>query len=404
MRSPTLIALLTGVIVGIGGTLLVRPASRATDESSTADVRRSATKTPREDSAAQERGRVAKRWMDRIENEGVDEIRGQIPAGEMRGVIEKMMAPMWGNMTGTQAGQLVSVISAWAEKDPEAALAWARGLDLQRQREIALNAVAGVVGKTDPMAGFGIYSEIGEAAYSVNCDAMDEMMREVYKMAVEKGADGLLDIANRTPLNNESAVLVVQVDYPPAFDFARLLDGLAPMGSEYDPGRFLKPIIPTEPLAVWASRDQEAAFGYVASRIEEGGKVYIKGLLDEMGKKSGSLETERWIGGKLAAMPPEKAVAFLSGTGLFSYPADLRKYIAAMPPEAMPELQFELLTASQGARLEILRDLPVEDRLSMIERLRDVKEPGSIRNELRDWKVPQDRIEEIVRTVTSPGK
>lgn len=402
MKPTTLIAMLTGFIAGMGGSLLVRPASRAGDEATAADVRRSATKSPRDDAAAQEQSRVAKRWIERIENEGMGETLEKIPAGDMKGVIEKMMVPMWGGMTGEQAERLVSVISAWAEKDPEKALAWARGLDLPRQREIGLCSVAGVVGKKDPMAGFGIYAEIGMVTRPVNSDALDNMMREVFKMAVEKGADGLLDIANRTPRNQETGAMIVQVEYPTAFDFARLLDGLAPMGSGDVPGRFLKPIVPTEPLAVWASRDPEAAFGYVADRTGEGGKVYLGGFIEEMEKRSGSQETERWMGGKLAAMPPEQAATFVSGAGLLWDPDELRKYIAAMPEEAMPELQFQILNTSGGSALEILQDLPVEDRLEMVERLRDVKEPGHIRKYLREWHVPQDRIEGIVRTVTSP--
>lgn len=278
MKSTTTLALLTGFIAGIGGTLLVRPAPRAGDEAATTHVGRATTKSPREDAAALEQGRVAKRWIERIGTDGIGKTLEKIPVGDMEALIEKMMAPMWGSITDEQTGQLVSLISAWAEKEPDEALAWARTRDIPLQRELALTSVAGVVGKTDPMAGFGIYAEIGISTLSVNCDAMDYMMGEVYKTALQNGPDGLIDIARRTPQNGGSGALIVQADYPPAFDFAKLLDALAPMSSPDVPGRFLKAIIPTEPLDVWASRDPEAAFGYVTSRIEEGGKVYIRGF------------------------------------------------------------------------------------------------------------------------------
>lgn len=129
MKSNTAIALVAGILIGAGGSWILRPSHVPESGAQPVSGSSRAIKIPRQNAEDLERNRVAKRWLDRMEGGAFEKTVGEIPAGDLEAVIGKMMSSMWGGMNDEQAGQLSKLISAWAEKDPEEALAWARGLD-----------------------------------------------------------------------------------------------------------------------------------------------------------------------------------------------------------------------------------------------------------------------------------
>lgn len=352
----------------------------------------------RSDDAAKEKGRVAKRWVDRAESEGMTAVAGQIPPTEMAVVMEEMFSSMWGGLDDKQMADVLRLMVSWAKQDKEGALAWARNLTVPQQREIALTGIASVVGKDDPMAGFGIYVEIGELNTRASGHVLTNMMRDVYRLAAEKGADAVLDITRRSPANNSGVIHHVALEYPEGFDFAKLMDGLA--GISRSNMSFDKSIVPPDPMGQWVLRDPDAAFGYAASSIANGGRVSLSDMAYEVGKKSGLLEARRWMAGKMAAVPSDQIPRFIHGAGLLTSPGLFRQYLQEMPEESAAEFRLQSLKVQPMIAMDLLLDIPsLDDRVALVERLRAVKNADPILDKLRKWEVPQERIDQVGETI-----
>ncbi|RYD17803.1 MAG: hypothetical protein EOP88_24800 [Verrucomicrobiaceae bacterium] len=348
--------------------------------------------------AALERGRAAKRWIDRAETEGMEKVAPEVPPDDMAAVMEKMFSSTWGGLTGKQMGDLLRLMISWAKQDKDGALAWARNLEVSQQREIALTGIAAGVGKTDPMAGFEIYSETGTVTTAAAGRALEAMMEEVYRLAAAKGAEALVDIARRSPVNETRTIHGVRLEYPEGFDFATLMDGLAKISRSNM--IFDKAIVPPDPMGQWVLRDPDAAFDYVASRIANGGQLRLDSMVYEMGEKSGSLEARRWIAGKLASVPSDQIPAFVRGAGVLNSPGIFRQYLQEMPAEAADEFRLQSVKLYPGYAMELLLDIPsVDDRVALVERLRGVKDADQILAQLKKWEVPQERIDQVGKTI-----
>ncbi len=366
-----------------------------------------ATKADRDRPArtlANDRAKATRQWMDRIATSGVKGVAEEVPLGDMKGLVEGMMASMWGSMTDAQQQQLAGLIGEWANRDREAALAWARGLNQPQQREVGLISIAAAVARDDPRAGFEIYAELEEVATPMGGRMLSSMMRTVYNEAAQQGIPAILDLVKRTPLNKTRSCERIRITYPEGTDFKALMDGLqaitTPLG---------KPFEPSNPLGSWGLKDADAAFDYVTVRAAEGQRLELDGMVHELGEKWGTVEAKRWMGAKLASLEPAEQRALLSQGGLINSPGILRSYIAEMPtPEATAEFRFQVIQFSAERKFhpgyEILNDVPdVQERVAMIERLRDVKDDRGIRMFLKNWEIPADRIDQIVRTVSQPA-
>ena len=401
VKHPVAFTLFTGILIGVAGAWLVKPSSPARLKDTFQNAARSDTKrSTRGDAAQLEKSRNAARWMDRMEKEGMDKVAEEIPTADMQPLMEKMMASMWGGMSEEQAGQLMFLMETWAEQDAEGALAWARTLEVPRQREIALTGAAVVIGKEDPVAGFEIYAEVGEVNVQIESGPLRPMMDEVYRLAAAKGVGALLEIVSRTPENKTRTHPHVSIEYPEGFDFAKFIDGLATVNSREGKGWISRSFTPPSPLGRWALRDADAAFDHALTRTGEGRYASVNEMDEEMSEKSGTSEAARWMGEKLASLEPAQLATLLPRSGLLSHPERLRSYAAIMPEAAAREFRFQAIQASPHL-IEILQDVPeVEDRLAVIERLRGVKEPGYIRSFMKQWQVPQDRIDKVTQSVT----
>ncbi|MBK1818048.1 hypothetical protein JIN84_20665 [Luteolibacter yonseiensis] len=219
VNRDTTLTLLTGILIGASGGWLVKPGIPARTGTEPGSARTETKRTTRQDAVALQKSRDATRWAERIDKDGVVDVVKEIPTGDIRAVLEKMMASMWAGRDDRRVNQLMSLTGTWAERDPEGALAWARGRDVPGQRQIALTGVLLVVGKTDPMAGFEIYTEVGEEHVPISSERLSDLMRDVYELAQEKGLDALLDIVRRTP-ETKGSLEMVHVAYPDGFDFA----------------------------------------------------------------------------------------------------------------------------------------------------------------------------------------
>lgn len=406
VNRNTTIILLIGIIIGATGGWLVKPVAPAPPADAVSKATAPRTKLPtRDDAAKREKSRAAARWVARMEKEGVRGVTKEIPPGGIRSVMEEMMASTWGGMSEKQAAQLVFLMEIWAEQDAKGALAWARGLDVPQHRGIALAGVAAVIGKKDPMAGFEIYTEAGVATVPIHSDSLSRMMYDVYQQSAAKGADALLEVARRTPENKAGMLEAIQLDYPEGFDFAKLLDGLAALeAAGGDGGRVLRTFVPSDSLGKWALRDPDAAFDHALSRTAEGRRVRLDDMDYEMARKSGTSEAVRWMGEKLASLEPSQFATLLPESGLLDNEGRLRSYIGIMPEAAAREFRYQAIKVTPRV-IEILLDVPeAEDRLAVIERLRGVEEPEYIRSAMKQWEVPQERIDRVMRTVTQPAE
>jgi len=398
VNRNTTIILVTGIIIGATGGWLLKPTTPAAAVSKATGPQ---IKLPsRDEIAKREKRRAAARWVARMDQEGVRGLLKEIPPGDIRSVIEEMMASTWGGMSEKQAAQLVFLMEVWTEQDAKGALAWARGLDVPQHRGIALAGVAAGIGKKDPMAGFEIYTEVGVATVPIHSDSLSRMMYDVYRQAAAKGADALLDVSRRTPEHQVGFIEAVNVNYPEGFDFAKLLDGQAALEAEGgDGGRVLRTFVPSGVLGKWGLRDPDAAFDYALSRTAEGRRLRLDDVDYEMTRESGTSEAVRWMAGKLASLEPSQLATLLPGSGLLDNEGRLRSYIRIMPEAIAREFRYQAINAAPGV-IDILRDVPeVEDRLAVIERLRGVKEPEHIRSAMIQWDVPEERMERVLKTV-----
>jgi hypothetical protein len=403
VNRNTTIILVTGIIIGATSGWLVKPVTPAAAVSKFAGPK--TTLPTRDDTAKREKSRAAARWVARMEKEGVRGVTKEIPPGDIRSVMEEMMASTWGGMSEKQAAQLVLLMEIWEEQDAKGALAWARRLDVPQHRGIALAGVAAGIGKKDPMAGFEIYTEVGVADVPIHSDSLSRMMFDVHRQAAAKGADALLEVARRTPENKTGMLEGIRMGYPEGFDFAKLLDGLAALeAAGGGGGRVLRTFVPSGALGKWGLRDPDAAFDYALSRTAEGQRVRLDDVDYEMSRESSTSDAVRWMGEKLASLEPSQLATLLPGSGLLDNEGRLRSYIRIMPEADARELRYQAIKATPSV-IEILQDVPeMEDRLAVIERLRGVEEPEYIRNAMKQWEVSQERIDRVIETVTRPAE
>lgn len=400
MSGKGILLVLVAFALGAATGWVVKPASPA-------GIQPVATKADRDRPArapADDQAKATRQWMDRIATSGVKGVAKEVPLGDMKALVEGMMASMWGSMSDAQQQQLAGLIGEWANRDREAALAWARALSQPQQREVGLVSIAAAVARNDPRAGFEIYAELEEVATPMGGRMLSFMIRTVYNEAAQRGIPALLDVVKRTPLNKTRSCERIQIAYPDGTDFKALMDGL--MAVKTPEG---KPFEPSNPLGPWGLKDADAAFAYVTLRASEGQRMELDGMVYELGEKWGTVEAKRWMGTKLASLKPAEQRALLSQAGLLNSPGILRSYIAEMPTaEAAAEFRFQVIQYSAERKFnpgyEILNDVPdVQERVAMIERLRDVKDDRGIRMFLKNWEIPADRIDQIVKTVSQPA-
>jgi len=404
MNRNAILTLLTGIVIGAAGGWLAKPETQSSRNAEVSSGKPGTKRSARNDAPMLEKSRDATRWEERIGRDGVAVVAQEIPTGDIRSVMEKMMASMWGGMDDRQVKQLMLLMETWADQDPQGALEWARGLEVPRQREIALTGAAVAIGKDDPMAGFEIYTEVEAVNVQIDSDPLRPMMDEVYRLAAAKGVDALLEIVRRTPENKTRTRPMVSIDYPEGFDFARFIDGLATVNLPDGKVWISRSFTPPDPLGRWALRDADAAFDHALTRTGEGRHMSVDEMDREMSQKSGNTEAVRWMGEKLASLESARLAALLPRSGLLNSPGRIREYAAVMPEAAAQEFRFHVIQASPYL-IEMLQDVPgMEERMAVIERLRGVKEPGFIRSAMKQWQVPQERIDKVMQTVTQTGQ
>lgn len=398
MSRKGILRVLVTFALGAATGWVVKPASPAGVPPATMADRSRPTRTP-----ADAPVNATRQWLDRIDTRGAKSVAKEVPLGDMKALVEGLMASMWGSMTDPQQLQLTSLIGEWSTRDREAALAWAKALSHPQQREVGLVSIAAAVARNDPRAGFEIYAELPEVATPLGGRTLSFMMRTVYNEAAQQGVPAILDVVKRTPLNKTRNGEQIQITYPEGTDFKALMDGLLAIKTPEG-----KPFEPSNPLGPWGLKDADAAFAYVTLRTSEGQRLELSGMVYELGEKWGTVEAKRWMGAKLASLKPAAQRALLSQTDLLGSPGILRTYIAEIPTaEAAAEFRYQCLQFTVDRKspvgFEILNDISaVEERVATVERLRGVKDDRAVRQLLKGWEIPADRIDQIIKTVSQP--
>jgi len=396
---PIVLAMLGGVAIG----WVIKPSVSYSDAGKKPNEPVLKRETRR---AGNENPNIAAQWIDKMRTGDVKAVAKEVPAAEIKAVMDGLMKGVWGTLSNEDIARLQSLLGEWAEKDPEGALAWARNLRHPTQREMALSCIAAAIGKKDPEAGFAIYTEVEKATIQGLSDVMYWVVAQVYRNAAKKSPEALLEAMSRTPKGG-SFSSGLHVNFPKGFDFESLLKGMADAGYFKRTDRTYGVFTLESPLAEWAGRDRDAAFTYLADHVSVDNRHDLIGLADKVAESTSQAQMKEWMGGKLAAMDATQRQALVKGS-LIGYPASyLNRFVEMIPTsEGAADLRYDILQANHDAGwtmdLELLNQMPeVEGRIAIIERLQGLRENElpQLASQLRAWQLPEERIPGILEKV-----
>ena len=397
---PIVLATLGGVAIG----WVIKPSASSTDtakETNGPVMKREARRAGNEDS------RIAARWIDQMGTddwEKTGKVAKDIPTGEMKAVLDGLMDGVWGSLTEEDRTRMEMLISEWAGRDPEAALAWARNLRHPQQRELGLCFIAATVGKNDPQAGFEILAELETVTMPEFYWDLLDVVTTTCADSAKEGPQALWDTYRRIP-KSENLTMPMTIQFPPGFDFRGLMEV---MGADnyFSSTDGSSSGLVFQPLSAWAEEDREAAFSYLVENARSGTNYDFHDMMEKIGEKDGKPAMREWIGEKLAAMDSSQRQQLAMGSMPLHYAPHLEDFIRAMPT---PELQMELrqdflqatISSSNIIDFELLNELPdIETRLASIEALHGFNgDPDDVVEQLRKWNVPQERIDGILEKV-----
>ena len=326
------------------------------------------------------------------------------------GLIAGVMDNVWGTLTDKDWNRLEVLIGEWALKDPDAALAWARNLRQPQQRSAGLCCIAAALAETDPHRAFEIYAEQETVFLGLGREKILKMVTKLSQDAIKDGPQALMELWRRIPQNGTNGTMGFDLSYPDDFDYAGMMDLMSeegmglykPSGKSND-----KPIEPQSPLAEWAVREPSAAFDYILDKFEDGMRLDgYWSLTNKMKEKWGNEATQNWIGEQVAGMDPTQRAAFMKGTMMLNYPGQLKNMIDHIPDSSVAQ-QVRYETMQSGipngpGNFEILADLPTNEKLEVIGKLRGFQDTAYLEKMLNTWDVPNGQIESILKQATRP--
>lgn len=347
--------------------------------------------------------KLVARWMDRLDRDDVRQVAGEMPTGELRTVIDGVMDGVWGDLSSADRKKLEALIGQWALQDPDAALTWARGLRHPQQREVGLTYIAATLAESNPQRAFDIYAEQEKVTGWLGRDKILALITRLSAEAVAKGPQALLDLQRRIPQNETNGITGVTVTYPEGFDYARMLDGLAE--SEKN-GSGDWPYEMSSPLGQWAVKDPDAAFAYISTKAGEGYRFQFYDLTGELEGKWGATATNEWLGQKISSLDPAARKSFMELSGIINSPGSLAGIINGVTDTAAAnDLRYEAIqsTASTTPRnFEVLADLPNEEKIAIISRLRGMKQTEYLRSMMVKWEIPQAEMDRLLESARLP--
>ncbi len=331
-----------------------------------------------------------------------DEVAAEVPTEDLSFVIAGIMESVWGVLSAQDQRKLEVLIGKWAGRDPDAALAWVRNLRHPQQRELGLSSIAAALATTDPERAFEVYTEQERVTLWVGRERIEPLLSRLFQEKAAMGPHALLDMIRRLPENGTNGITGLAIQYPEGFDYAALLDGLAEAGIGTEGA---KPYEPTSPLRQWAVEDPDAALDYLVSSVNTGTRFTLGDLTADMKVKWGREPTQAWLGGKVAAMDSAQRQAFFKGTMLLNHPTQLAEVIGGIADHAeAQEVRYEALQAGvDGAPLNftLLADLPTEQKLEVLGRLRGMEDTALLEQMLSVWEIPAERIGPLLLQVKS---
>ncbi|RYD37605.1 MAG: hypothetical protein EOP87_03225 [Verrucomicrobiaceae bacterium] len=350
---------------------------------------------------ADESRKLVARWMDRMDGGDVKQVAAEVPPGDLRVVIHGVMDGVWGDLSAPDRAKLEALIGEWAINDPQAALAWARGLRHPQQREVGLTYIAAALAESDPHKAFEIYTEQEAVTHGFAELKILDLITRLSAEAVAKGPQALLEMQRRIPRNETNGITGVEVVYPDGFDYATMLDGLAESAKNGD-----WPYELSSPLSQWAVKDPDGAFAYISSKVGEGNRFRFYDLTERLVDRWGASATIEWVGQKISSLEPAARKEFLQMSGILNSPGSLVDVINGVTdPATANELRYEAIqsTASTTPRnFEVLTDLPTGEKIAIISRLRGLKHTDHLKTLMVKWEIPREQIDPLLKTVILP--
>lgn len=403
MTIPRALSIGLAAVVGVAIGWVINPATSADTARVTKEpvLDRETRRPGNEDSRT-----AATKWVGRMKSGDVKTVAKEVPADEIKAVMNALMDGVWGTLSNDDIARMQSLMGEWASKDPEGALAWARSLRHPTQRELGLSCIAAAIGQKDPEAGFAIYTEVEKVTIKGLNDILYGVVSQVCDRAAKESPAALLEVMGRIP-KSENFGSSVHVGFPNGFDFEALLSGMTDAGYFKRENRTYGAFYLEGPLSEWAARDREAAFAFLTDHVSADSRYDLIGLSQKLAETSSQSQTKEWLGGKLAAMDPAQRQALVIGSLLGYSSFYLNPIIEMMPTrEASADLIYDILQANNNAGwtmdLDLLNQMPeMEERIAIIERLQGLRDDEAIdlASLLRKWDIPQERITGIIGKV-----
>jgi hypothetical protein len=309
----------------------------------------------------------------------------------------------WGDLSTADRKKLEALIGQWAMHDPDAAVAWARGLRHPQQREVGLTYIAAALAESDPQRAFDIYAEQEAVTHELAGRRILDLVTKLSGEAVAKGPEALLELQRRMPRNETDMIMGVEVTYPDGFDYAAMLDGLAESEKS---GQADWPYALSSPLGQWAVKDPDKAFSYISAKAGEGHRFQFHDLTTKLEGRWGATATNEWLGQKIASLDPAGRKSFMEQSGILNSPGSLVRVINGVTDTAAAnELRYEAIqsTASTTPRnFEVLADLPTDEKIAIISRLRGLKQTGLLKSVMTRWEIPQGEMDRLLESARLP--
>ncbi|MBK1882980.1 hypothetical protein JIN85_11175 [Luteolibacter pohnpeiensis] len=405
-----------GLISGIGGLcigwLAHLASSSSTDSTDSAAEMRSSEPIRRQRERENQDAKTAARWIDRLEHDELANVTGEIPTEDFHAVLAGIMNNVWGKLSNEDYYRLQALIDEWAQRDSDGALAWVRSLRQPQQRSAGLSCIAAALAETDPQRAFDIYTEQDTVYFSLGREKLLKLITDLSQEATAAGPKALIELWKRIPKNGTNGTMGFSLNYPDGFDYAEMMDLMANEGIglyQQSGDSNDKPIEPTSPLAEWAVKDPNAAFDYLVEKLGSGMRLDAYwSLTGKMKEKWGNEATQVWLGQQFASLDTTQRSDFLKGTMMLNYPGQLKSMIDHIPdPSTAQEARYEAMQAGIEKGLtnfDILTDLPTDQKLEVIERLRGYEDTNYLEKTLINWDIPRDRIDAILQHATEPNQ
>ena len=291
----------------------------------------------------------------------------QLNAGEIPALLDELVgrAGILG-LGYSESGQLKELLLQWYAKAPDAAFAWVLSLKNEKDRRKHAEALIEAAGAKDYASAVSMIEEFKAAE-----NGRIEWPASLFENAAKGGADEFIRLCRMSIYEGDTAS-GTQVDFPPSFDFRKVLDELA--ATEASLGERLRiGCLPSNLLTEWAARDPQAAWEW----LQQGKALTFNSNLDG------------FLKGYAPTATPEELGEFLAGV------FDPSKNSARAHRDASTWL---MINPSAATLDHFLSNVPADRPLDLAMLLEDTKTDGNdqakrLRSLILQKMTPDQRVE-----------